>query len=108
MTDIVCEDEEKEKTSETLEKILEVFKQKKLRTQDIILVLGNLSYSIGAALEGHEPGFTGPTIDELNQKYYTEPTVGVALMLQGLITVSWHDQIVNGQAPNIDKENNNG
>ena len=51
---------------------------------------GNLGYSIGASIEEIEQG-SGPTVEELQKSYYQNPTVGTALMLQGLLTSSWYD-----------------
>jgi hypothetical protein len=31
----------------------------------------------------------GPSYEELNKQYYSNPTIGVALMLQSLILSSW-------------------
>jgi len=91
----VCEDEEREKANETLQELIEVFNRRKLRVQDIVVVYGNLGYALGASIEGVKDG-QGPTIDELQQRYYSEPTLGVSLMLQGYLVTSWHDQVSKG------------
>lgn len=84
------EEEEQDKASKALGDILEVLKAAKLRTQDLILLYGNLGYSIGASIEGLT-GSPGPTADELQKTYYEKPTIGVAMMLQGILTTSWYD-----------------
>jgi hypothetical protein len=92
MTELICEEEEQEKASKALNDILLILKEAKLRTPDLILLYGNLGYSIGASIEGIEPG-QGPILQELEKRYYEKPTVGVAMMLQGMLTTTWHDDL---------------
>jgi hypothetical protein len=84
------EEDEQDKTSKALDDVLSVLKAAKLRTQDLILLYGNLGYSIGASIEGVTDS-PGPSVDELQKTYFEKPSVGVALMLQGILTTSWHD-----------------
>jgi hypothetical protein len=94
-TDIlVCEDEEADKASSALDEVLEVLRKHKLRVQDLILLYGNLGYSLGASIEGLTEGLT---VEELQKKYYENPTVGVTLMLQGLLTTTWKDDYLKQQ-----------
>lgn len=97
MTDIICEEEEQEKASKALSDILLILKNAKLRTQDLVLLYGNLGYSIGASIEGYDPGAAGPTLDELQKSYYEKPTVGVSLMLQGILTTTWHEDLTKNE-----------
>lgn len=90
---ILCEEEEQEKASEALNEIILTLKKYKLRVQDLILLYGNLGYSIGASIEGLD-NTQGPTIDELQKKYYEKPTVGIAMMLQGMLTTTWYDDVL--------------
>ncbi len=76
-----------------LGELIDIFKKHKLRVQDILLVYGNLGYALGASIEGCKG--EGPDLDELMKKYHTSPTLGVALMLQGITITSWHDDYVN-------------
>lgn len=90
---IVCEEEEQDKASKALDDILIVLKEAKLRTQDLILLYGNLGYSIGASIDGLT-GSPGPSVEELQKMYYEKPSIGVAMMLQGILTTSWHDDYI--------------
>lgn len=99
-----CEDEEQEKASQALNEILEILNKYKLRTQDLILLYGNLGYSIGASIEGMKNS-VGPTVEELQKSYYEKPTVGIAMMLQGLLTTTWQDDILKtNQEANEEKK----
>jgi hypothetical protein len=80
-----------EKTSEVLDKMLEVLKENKLNTLELIVLLSNLGYSIGASIEGFEN--SGPSFEELQKMYYSNPTVGVALMNQAMLLSSWISQL---------------
>lgn len=85
---------EREKANEALGEMIEVLDKHKLRVQDLVVVYGNLGYAIGAAIEGFKEE-KGPDVEELQKLYHSDPTVGVALMLQGMLVTSWHDQIIN-------------
>lgn len=92
---VVCEDEESDKASAALDEVLSVLKKHNLRIQELVLLYGNLGYSIGASIEGLSEGLT---LDELQKKYYENPTVGVTLMLQGILTTTWKDDYLKQQA----------
>lgn len=95
MTDqIVCEEEEEKKASEALDEVLAVLKKHKLRIQDLILLYGNLGYSIGASIEGLKEG---PSLEELQKLYYEKPSIGISLMLQGMLTTSWAEDYIKQQ-----------
>jgi hypothetical protein len=96
MTDnerILCEEEEQEKTSKALDEIILILQKYKLRVQDLVLLYGNLGYSIGASIEGLK-NTEGPSIDELQKNFYEKPTVGIAMMLQGMLTTTWYDDVI--------------
>ena len=90
---ILCEEEEQQRASDALSEIILTLKKHKLRVQDLILLYGNLGYSIGASIEGID-NTQGPSLDELQKRYYEKPTVGIALMLQGMLTTSWYDDVL--------------
>ena len=81
-----------ENTSKALDEILGVLNKHNLKAKDLVLLYGNLGYSLGASVDGYEGG-EGPTYEELEQKYYTKPTVGTALMLQGMLVTTWYDEV---------------
>lgn len=76
-----------DKCSQLIGKLLEVFKENAPTVGEILVAYGNLGYSLGAAIEGHKS--TGPDVTELKEKYYVKPTVGTALMLQGIEITNW-------------------
>ena len=77
-----------EKVSDTHEKIIEVFQEAKLTVGEILVLYGNLGYTLGASIEGFKD--KGPAIEELQKKYYTSPSPGIALMLQGAEITTWY------------------
>ena len=77
-----------EKCTNLLDDLIRVFQQHRPTVGELLVVYGNLGYSLGAGVEGYES--TGPDIKELQQKYYSNPTVGVALMLQGIEVTNWY------------------
>ena len=93
----ICEEEEQAKAGQALQELMDVLNKYKLRTQDLIAVYGNLGYAIGGTIESIDPS-QGPSLEELQKRYYARPTLGVALMLQGMLTTSWYDQISQPQA----------
>lgn len=95
------EEIEQKKSSQALEEILIVLAKYRLRVQDLVLTYANLGYSIGASIENIKEGDEGPSLEELQKSYHTKPTIGVALMLQGILTSSWYEDIIKN------KENDN-
>lgn len=90
------------KANEALAELIEIFQRKKLTVGEILVVYGNLGYALGASVEGYDE--KGPSISELNQLYYTKPSPGVALMLQGVTVTSWYEDWVKKLKENQDKE----
>ncbi len=82
-----------DKVEQALSDLIDVFQKHKLRVGEILIAYGNLGYLLGAAAEGYVG--KGPGVEELKQSYYTKPTPGVGLMLQGLTISSWYDQYAN-------------
>lgn len=93
-----CEEEEKDKASLALDQILQILDKHKLRVQDLVLVYGNLGYSIGASIENLVE--SGPSLEELQKRYYEKPTIGIAMMLQGMLTTTWGDSIQTNKDKN--------
>jgi hypothetical protein len=96
MSEIICEEEEEEKTSETLDEIIQVLQKRKLREEDLVVLYGNLGYSIGVSMEGIDPQ-NAPGLEELQKQYHLKPTVGVAMMLQGIIISSWYSDVAKNR-----------
>lgn len=90
-----------EKVNNCYSDLVEVFQKYKLRIGEILIAYGNLGYTLGASIEGYTE--KGPNSEELKKAYYTKPTPGVGLMLQGLTVSSWYDTYSN-QKLKDDKE----
>jgi len=101
---LICEEEEQENANQALQELLDVLRKRNLRTQDLVVVYGNLGYALGASIEGVDQSTGGPSMQELQEQYYTEPTLGVSLMLQGYLVTSWYSQ-VNDMIVDLPKEN---
>ena len=87
-----------EKVSEGHEKIVEVFRELGLTIGEIIVLYGNLGYTLGASIAGYEE--KGPSPEELEKMYYEgngskRKQLGVALMQQGMLCTSWYDSWKN-------------
>jgi hypothetical protein len=72
--------------------LIDMFHKHKLNIGEILITYGNLGYTLGASIDGHTG--KGPTEEELKKAYYTNPTVGVGLMLQGIEVTGWYNQLV--------------
>src|SRR5262245_5584559 len=94
--EIICEEEEEQKTSQALDEIISVLKKYNLRVQDLILLYGNLGYSIGASIAGIDTK-EGPSIEELQKQYYEKPSIDIAMMLQGMLTTTWYEDVLNNK-----------
>tara|TARA_B100001765_G_C19459540_1_gene318623 strand:+ start:223 stop:558 length:336 start_codon:yes stop_codon:yes gene_type:complete len=91
-----------EKCNSVLNKVIETFQEHKPTIGEILVIYGNLGYTLGAAMEGYES--KGPNIEELKKIYEqhkqnaSDPTAGEALMLQGILTTNWfqdHEEELN-------------
>lgn len=60
-----------------------------MNTGEIIIALGNLEYTLGASIDGYKG--KGPGIEKLKELYYSSPSVGVAMMLNGITVTSWYE-----------------
>lgn len=79
-----------EKCSNLHSELIKVFQKNKPTISEILIVYGNLGYSLGASIGGYTEQGPGP--EELKKIYYSEPKrIDVALMLQGLMITEWLD-----------------
>jgi hypothetical protein len=93
---------DEKKASQALSDLIDVFQKKKLTIGEILVVYGNLGYALGASIEGYDD--KGPSISELEKLYYSNPTPGVALMLQGVTVTTWYEDWVKKLKEKQDKE----
>jgi hypothetical protein len=70
-----------------LDKVRKIINKAALTIPELLITYGNLGYNLGASMAG----FTdkGPSIEDLKKSYYSNPSVDVGLMLQGLLITSW-------------------
>ena len=81
------------KVNQAYEELVAVFQKYKLGVGEILIAYGNLGYTLGASIDGHAE--QGPNTEELQKLYYSNPTVGVAMMLSGLTITSWYETYSN-------------
>lgn len=78
-----------EKASVLLEDLISAFQKAKPNVTEILVVLSNLTYTLGASIGGYTDKGPGD-IQELERMYYEHPEkVELALMLQGLLMSTW-------------------
>jgi len=80
------------KIGKILDKVLDMINKSKLTIPELIILIGNLSYFIGASIAGFVE--KGPSIDDLKKEYYRNPTIDIALMLQGLEITTWEEDFL--------------
>lgn len=75
-----------EKLTLLLKKTIKLLNKSKLSVADIVILYGNLGYMIGHSMAklGGEP-----SLEQLVELYKERPTVAIALMITGLMIVSW-------------------
>src|SRR5258706_7879096 len=71
--------------------IVNILKNNKLTVQELLLVLGNTLYTVGASIGGY--GTKGPSVKELAELYATKPSLDVALMTNGLQVTTWIEDL---------------
>lgn len=92
-----------EKCEQLYEDLVKVFQDHKPTVAEILVALSNLTYTIGASIEGYEG--SGPGLDALQKIYYSDPgKIGVALMLQGFTMATWFDDYKQQVLENIQKK----
>ena len=79
-----------EKVNRVFERLVDIFQEEKLTVGEIIIAYGNLGYTLGASVAGYTD--KGPSMEELNKMYYSQPSLGVALMIQGMTVTSWYGE----------------
>lgn len=90
-------------TNQCYEELVEVFRKYKLRVGEILIAYGNLGYALGASIEGYKD--KGPSVEELQKLYYSKPSPGVGLMLQGVTITTWFDQYEKAKVDENTKDN---
>jgi uncharacterized protein YejL (UPF0352 family) len=81
------------KVSKCHDDLIKVFQKHGLTVPEIVIVFGNLGYTLGASIEGYKG--TGPSQDEVMKNYYKDPDrIGNALMAQGMIITTWYDKLL--------------
>ena len=83
-----------EEAQGAFEDLVKVFQERRLTIAEIIIVLGNLSYTLGASIEGFKE--EGPSAEELQRMYYSDPSVGTGLMMTGITICSWYSSLGKG------------
>lgn len=83
-----------EKVSDAHERIVTVLQEQKLTVGELLVLFGNLGYTLGASIAGYKE--KGPSPEELEKLYYAGSSnkkkhLGVALMLQGMTVTSWYE-----------------
>lgn len=68
--------------------LVNILRATKLTVPELLLVIGNMTYCVGASIAGYPDG-KGPSEADLAKMYATNPTVDVALMVSGLTVSSW-------------------
>ena len=80
------------KVEKALKKLHRIFNRHKLSVPEIVVAYGNLGYHLGAAMAGFSDG-KGPDYNTLQREYFSDPTVDVGLMIQGLMITAWEETI---------------
>jgi hypothetical protein len=86
------------RADQTYSQLVEVLQKNRPTVGELIVVLGNLLYTVGAGVGG----YTGkaPNLEELTRSYYAEPgKIDVALMLQGLMITAWYEDYIKTLLP---------
>ena len=84
------------------EDLVKVYQKHKPTVGSILINYGNLGYTLGASIQGYKD--EGPSVEELNKMYYSNPSLGIALMLQGVTIVSWFSSWEEQQVKKETKE----
>lgn len=83
---------DEEKIAAAHSALLALIQSNKFTVGELIILYGNLGYSLGASIKGYES--TGPNEEELKKLYYSDPKdPGIALMMQGYLTTTWFDTL---------------
>lgn len=93
-----------DKVSNCLGEMIDLLSKEKLTVPELILLLSNLQYAIGASIEGYKEDQKGPNLEQLKKVYYTAPTVGVSMMLAAMEMSTWHDSYLKQLQNTKEKE----
>ena len=94
------------KCEQIYEELVKVFQKKKPTVAEILVALSNLTYTLGASIEGYKG--SGPGLEDLQKIYYSEPgKVGIAMMLQGFTMATWYDDYKQQVLENIKEKTTN-
>ena len=98
----VTRDFDPDKCNKAYEELVRVLQDNKLTVSELIIAIGNLSYTIGASIEGFQD--KGPGLEEVQRLYKEHPEkIGIAFMVQGLMVTTW----LNSWQSLNEKENQN-
>lgn len=92
-----------DKINKVYVQLVNIFKETKLTVPELLLTIGNLTYTLGASIGGYESG-KGPSEIELAKLHATNPTIDVALMISGLHVASWVGDLEKKQEEIIAKD----
>jgi hypothetical protein len=85
------------KITECMSELEQVFAKHNMNVGELLLTYGNLGYKLGANIRRscRDKNFISepPNPEELNKLYYSGQTEDVALMLTGLMIVTWVDNL---------------
>ena len=79
-----------DKCSDLYQELVEVFQKYKPTVGELLIAYSNLGYTLGASIGGYKD--KGPSMEELEKLYYSQPSLDVALMLQAMTVGSWYDE----------------
>src|SRR5271165_6165274 len=77
------------KVEKMYEELVQVFKTYRPTVGEILIAYGNLGFALGASIEGYKG--EGPTLEQVKEMYYKNPTLGVALMAHSVEVCGWYD-----------------
>lgn len=74
------------------DEILVVLQKHKFSTRELIILMSNVLFSIGASIAGYKA--KAPSGDVLRKLYYQNPkNPGLALMCQGEVMSTWYEDL---------------
>jgi hypothetical protein len=71
--------------------LMAVFRKHKPIVKDILLAYSNLGYNLGASIGGYKD--KGPSVQELELMYATNPNIAVSLMINAINMNMWVDDL---------------
>lgn len=77
------------KINKTVDKAIKLLDKENLSIEELVIAIGNLVLVCGSNIAGLEGKIIDPAI--LNKEYYSNPTIDIALMLQGYFIVALAD-----------------